>query len=154
MRSNPTIERDARKNSARPSLRTLEAMARARFASVLVLGWSAIQVWTLLLLHFYPLQHIVGWSLSVLALLIAIALWVEKPWARVLFLVFGGGFVVFYAVVFYLSGFSCATGSGCSIPLLLSQPLLLIAALALMVRPLASNPTIERDAPQAARPSS
>ena len=130
-------------------------MARARIASVLVIGWGAIQVWTLLLLHFYPPQHIVGWSLCVVALLVAIALWLAKPWARVLFLVFGSGFVVFYVVVFYLSGFSCATdSSGCSIPLLLSQPLLMIAALALLVRPMASNPTIERDAPQAARPSS
>jgi hypothetical protein len=37
--------------------------------------------------------------------------------------------------------------------LVFSQPLLTLATLAILFKPWASNPTIERDAPQAGRPS-
>jgi hypothetical protein len=125
-------------------------MNRARLASLLTLLWSAIQGWSLLLLGFYPAYHIVAWGLCVVFLAVAVGLWLAKPWARVSYLVLGGGFVIFYVVAWYLTGFPCAEGSsGCNVPLVLSQPMLTIATLAILLKPLASNPTIERDAPQA-----
>ena len=130
-------------------------MSRVRLASVLTVVWCAIQVWSLLLLRFYPTHHVAAWALCVIFLAVAVGLWLAKPWARVSYLVLGGGFVIFYVVAWYLTGFPCAEGSsGCNVPLVLSQPMLTIATLAILLRPLASNPTIERDAPQAARPSS
>ena len=129
-------------------------MIRARLASLLTVLWSVIQAWSLLLLHFYPSRHFVGWGLCAVSLTIAIGLWLAKPWARVSFLVFGGGFVIFYAAAYYLAVFPCDHDSSCNIPLVLSQPILMIATLGILFRPLASNPTIERDAPPAARPSS
>ncbi len=130
-------------------------MSRVRLASVLTVVWCAIQAWSLLLLHFYPKGHVVAWALCIIFLAVAVGLWLAKPWARMSYLVLGGGFVIFYVVAWYLTGFPCAEGSsGCNVPLVLSQPMLTIATLAILLRPLASNPTIERDAPQAARPSS
>src|SRR5712692_3004940 len=88
------------------------------------------------------------WGLCVVFLTIAVGLWLAKPWARISFLVIGSGFVVFYAGAYYLSDLPCARdSSGCNIPLILSQPILTIATLAILFRPLASNPTIERNAP-------
>ena len=130
-------------------------MGRARLASVLAVAWAAIQAWSLLLLRFYPPQHIVGWSLCVAFLLVAIGLWLARPWARVLLLVLGVGFIVFYAAGFFVTGLPCAgDGSNCNIPLVLSQPLVTVAALVALLKPLASNPTMERDARKSgARPS-
>jgi len=124
-----------------------------RLASVLTVVWCVIQAWSLLLLRFYPAQHVVAWGLCVVFLAVAVGLWLAKSWARVSYLVLGGAFVIFYAIAWYLTGFPCAEGSGCNVPLVLSQPLLTVATLAILLRPLASNPTIERDAPQAGRPS-
>ena len=129
-------------------------MNRARLASVLIALWSAVQAWSLLLIHYYPAQHPIGWILCVVFLAISIGLWLSRPWARVLFLVVGSGFVVFYAATFYFTGLCTGDSSSCNVLLVLSQPVLTIAALATLVRSLASNPTIERDAPQAGRPSS
>jgi len=129
-------------------------MIRSRLASVLALLWSAVQAWSLMLLGFRPALHVVGWGLCVVFLTIAVGLWLAKPWARISFLVIGSGFVIFYVGAYYLSDLPCARdSSGCNIPLILSQPILTIATLAILFRPLASNPTIERDAPQAGRPS-
>jgi len=129
-------------------------MNRARLASVLVVAWSGVQAWSLLLLRFYPAQHMTGWILCAMFLAIAVGLWLAKPWARVLFLAVGSGFVVFYAAGFFLTDLPCAKeSSSCNVPLLLSQPVLMIAALAILFRPMTSNRTIERDAPQAGRPS-
>jgi uncharacterized membrane protein len=130
-------------------------MSRARLASLLTLLWSAIQAWSLVLLGFYPAFHIVGWGLCAIFLTIAIGLWFAKPWARVSFLVLGSGFVIFYIAAYYLARLPCASdSSSCNIPLVLSQPMLTIATLAILLRPLASNPTMERDARKSgARPS-
>ena len=130
-------------------------MGRARLASVLTLVWSAIQAWSLLLLGFYPARHVVGWGLCAIFVAIAIGLWLARPWARVTFLVVGSGFVIFYATAYYLAGLPCAgDSSSCNMPLVLSQPILTVATLAILLMPLASNPTIERDARKSgARPS-
>jgi uncharacterized membrane protein len=130
-------------------------MGRARVASLLTLLWSAIQAWSLLLLGFYPARHMLGWGLCVLFLAISVGLWLAKPWARVSFLILGTGFVIFYATAYYFAALPCATDSStCNMSLVLSQPLLTFATLAILFKPLASNPTIERDARKSgARPS-
>jgi hypothetical protein len=129
-------------------------MSRVRLASVLTVLWCLVQAWSLLLLRFYPAQRVVAWGICVVFLAVAIGLWLAKPWARVSYLFLGGGFLIFYAISSYLTGFPCAEGSsGCNVPLILSQPMLTIATLAILLRPLAPNPTIERDAPEAGRSS-
>lgn len=121
-------------------------MNRARLASLLTLLWGAIQGWSLLTLGFYPASHFVAWVICVASFIIALGLWIAKPWARVSYLIAGSGFVIFYAVASYLTGFPCASDStGCNIPLVLSQPILTVATLAILLRSLLSNPAVEHD---------
>src|SRR5258706_12394214 len=105
-------------------------MNRARLASVLVVAWSGIQAWSLLLLRFYPAQHMTGWILCVMFLAIAIGLWLANTWARVLFLDVGIGFVVFFAAVFFLTGLpSTHDTASCTVPLLHVHLAFLLSAL-------------------------
>lgn len=130
-------------------------MNRSRLASIIVFLWGVLQVWSLLLIGFYPKAHPVGWVLCLVAFGISVGLWMGKPWARITFLILGGGLAVSYAVVYFLGLTPCARDmAGCNVLLIISQPVLTLAALAILLKPFASNHTIERDARRnGARPS-
>lgn len=111
-------------------------MNRSRLASIIVFLWSVMQVWSLLLIGFYPEAHPVGWALCLVAFVISAGLWMGKPWARVSFLILGGGLVVFYAAAYFLGLTPCAKDmTGCNILLVVSQPALTLAALATLLKP-------------------
>jgi hypothetical protein len=115
-------------------------MSRARLGSLLALLWSAVQVWSLFNLRFYPSQHPLGWTLCVVFLAISTGLWLRQPWARTAFLVVGGVLLVSYAVAYYFAQTPCMKDmSGCHPLLILSQPLLTAVGLATLAKPLASN---------------
>jgi hypothetical protein len=114
-------------------------MSRARLASVLSLLWAAIQVGSLLVLGFYPPRHLSGWGIAIAFLVISGGLWLGKPWARVSLFAVGGILLAFYATLMYLRGFPCTKDSpGCLI-WAISQPALVVAALATLLSPLASD---------------
>jgi hypothetical protein len=114
-------------------------MNRARLASVLTLLWAAVQVGSLLIMRFYPPRHLSGWGIALALLVISGGLWLQKPWARISLLVVGGVLVVFYATVTYRYGFPCRNDFPGCYPWAISQPFLVVAALAALLWPLASN---------------
>jgi len=110
-------------------------MRRAHLAAIFALLWSAIQVWTLLLIGFYPWDRPVGWMLCIVALVISAGLWAEKSWARISSLILGSFLIIFYAVAQIVNPNSCVHDpSNCNFLLILSQPVLMLAMLAFVFK--------------------
>src|SRR5215475_9963538 len=85
-------------------------MNHLRLASVLTLLWAAVQAGSLLLLGFYPPEHLSYWGLAIAFLVLSGGLWHQRPWARVCLFVVGGLLLVFNITEFRY-GFPCARDS-------------------------------------------
>jgi hypothetical protein len=112
---------------------------RPRLSSLLILFWCAIQVLSLLQLGFSPFRRPVGWILVLVFLAMSVGLLLKKTWgwARASFLIIGTLFAVFYAYAYFFWKPPCANSpGGCDTPWILLQPLLVVAALLLLVKPL------------------
>jgi hypothetical protein len=126
----------------RRSTSSLEAMIRSRVASILILSWLVIQVTSLLKLGFGPFRHPIGWVLVLIFLAMSAGLYQASTcrWARVSFLIIGSSFVVFYAYAYFLWKPPCTeTFGGCDTSWIFLQPLLVLATLIVLFKPLSSN---------------
>lgn len=122
-------------------------MMRPRLASLLILFWCAIQVSSLLQLGFSPFRRPIGWVLVLLFLAMSIGLLLKKTrgWARASFLIIGALSAVFYAYAYFFWKPPCTESpAGCDTSWILLQPLFVLAALMLLLRPLAFNGRLER----------
>jgi len=122
-------------------------MVRARSASLILLLWCAVLTWSLL--TFENIVHhrrLVGWGVIAIFLAICGGLWFAKVWARNCFLLFGGALLIAYVAIAYFDGVGCSNHTHWfrCYSMVYSQPLLVVAALAILVRPLASNNRFER----------
>jgi hypothetical protein len=122
-------------------------MVRARYASVILLLWCALQAWSLL--AFENIVHhrrLVGWGVIAIFLAIAGGLWFAKRWARIALLLIGGALLIAYVAIAYFDGAGCSNHSHWfrCYSMVYSQPLLVVVALAILVRPLAPKSQFER----------
>jgi hypothetical protein len=120
---------------------------RPRLASLLILFWCAIQVSSLLQLGFGPFRRPIGWVLVLVFPAMSVGLLLKKTWgwARACFLTIGALFVVFYAYAYFFWKPRCTESpGGCDTTWILLQPLLVVAALLLLLKPLAFNGRLER----------
>jgi hypothetical protein len=69
---------------------------RSRMASLLAVLWAGVQAHDLVLVGGPPSTHVIGWSLCLIALLLAVLLLTGRNWARLMALVAGLGMLSVY----------------------------------------------------------
>jgi hypothetical protein len=122
-------------------------MLRPRLASLLILFWCAIQVSSLLQLGFSLFRRPIGWVLVLVFLAMSAGLLLKKTWrwARASFLIMGALLAVFYAYAYFFWKPPCTESpGGCDTSWIPLQPLLVVAALLLLLKPLAFNVPLAR----------
>src|ERR1700733_7461732 len=144
-------------------------MTRSRLGSLLGLLCSSLLLWSLLIVvDPYPPRPYFEWGLFSALFTASVGVWFNKTWARIIFLVVGSVFVLFsvaaiavgfscagnlvncyqrfvrsqpiFADVYYFAKVACMPQSvRCFDSLMYVQPVLTGLALAVLLRPLASN---------------
>jgi hypothetical protein len=111
---------------------------RLRIASLLMFIWAAVQAYYLFLIGGFSPSRIIGWTLCLIAVLLALLLLTRNNWVRLIALIASIGMLAKYGWICFQYGvppFSVAW----------LQPALALAILATLVK-LPSNLSFKRDA--------
>jgi hypothetical protein len=111
---------------------------RLRIASLLMFIWAAVQAYYLFLIGGFPPSHIIGWTLCLIAVLLALSLLTGNNWVRLITLIASMGMLAKY-------GWICLQDGVPPFSVAWLQPSLALAILATLVR-VPSNLSFKRDA--------
>jgi len=100
---------------------------RMRIASLLMFIWAAVQAYYLFLIGGFPPSHIIGWSLCLIAVLLALSLLTGNIWVRLIALIASIGMLAKY-------GWICLQYGVPPFSMAWLQPALALAILATLVK--------------------